>query len=258
MLHNLPVVGSSPRSRKIPMMSDSQPDSSPETSSTDAAPETEESGAAEVAPKAAAGAPYRPSYVFLALVSVGVLALDLITKGWAVKTLSGRSPNDPLILIQDVLAFSLTYNKGGAFGMLASETGFWRQPFFVLVSAGAVLFIVSLYKKLTPEQRALRFGLPLVLGGALGNLADRIVRSRVVDFIDYQAGWVQVMNELIAKLNPSWNVTNHWPTFNVADVAICTGIGLMALDMFMQNKAANSSNASTDDSKVPAVKSAKS
>jgi signal peptidase II len=178
-----------------------------------------------------------PRYGFLAAVAGVILVVDAVTKWWAESTLLARPAHDPsIVLIEDVLTFSLAYNKGGAFGMLASEDGFWRQPFFVAVSIGAVLFIVSLYKKLLPEQNALRWGLPLVLGGALGNLVDRIFRGKVVDFIDYRSGWVEVMNGLIAKLNSDWHVTSHWPTFNVADMAICTGIGLMALDMFMQPK----------------------
>jgi signal peptidase II len=53
----------------------------------------------------------------------------------------------------------------------------------------------------------------------------------VVDFIDYRAGWVESMNQLITKLVSTWHVTDHWPTFNVADICICVGVGLMALDM---------------------------
>jgi len=100
------------------------------------------------------------------------------------------------------------------------------------VSVLAVLFIVSLYSKLGRGQRALMWGLPLVLGGALGNLSDRITRSSVIDFIDYRADWVLSMNTLVAKAVPRWGLTDHWPTFNVADIAICIGVGLMAVDMF--------------------------
>jgi signal peptidase II len=82
-----------------------------------------------------------------------------------------------------------------------------------------------------PGQRALKWGLPLVLGGALGNLTDRVVRTSVVDFIDYRAEWITKMNEGIATIFPTWNVTDHWPTFNVADMCICAGVALMAIDM---------------------------
>jgi signal peptidase II len=106
----------------------------------------------------------------------------------------------------------------------------------------AIVFIVSIYGKLSPTQWALKWGLPLVLGGALGNLADRVTRIGVVDFIDYRADWVAAMNRGIAYvskaigLHDNWTVTDHWPTFNVADIAICIGVGLMALDMFLSKR----------------------
>ncbi len=183
---------------------------------------------------------WSPSYVFLGVIAAVILVLDGVTKWWAETTLSKLTYENPsIIVIEDVLTFTLAYNKGGAFGMLADENDVWRQPFFLLVSVGAVAFIVSLYRRLTPEQRALRWGLPLVLGGALGNLADRLAKGKVVDFVDYRAGWVEAMNELIAKVNDGWHVTSHWPTFNVADMAICAGIGLMAIDMFFARRSPN-------------------
>jgi signal peptidase II len=78
--------------------------------------------------------------------------------------------------------------------------------------------------------------LPLVLGGALGNLSDRIIRSSVIDFIDFRANWIETMNQGIAKVAHGWGITDHWPTFNVADVSICVGVGLMALDMFVSKR----------------------
>jgi signal peptidase II len=174
-----------------------------------------------------------PSYLFLGAVATVALVADALTKWWAETTLSRLTRAEPsIVLIDDVLTFTLAYNKGGAFGMLAGEDGVWRRPFFLLVSAGASLFIISLYRKIHPKQWALRWGLPLVLGGALGNFADRLTKGKVVDFIDYRAGWVESMNEIIASVNSSWHVTSHWPTFNVADICICIGVGLMVVDMF--------------------------
>jgi signal peptidase II len=74
-----------------------------------------------------------------------------------------------------------------------------------------------------PRQRALRWGLPLVLGGALGNVLDRIRYGQVIDFIDVHVFWK--------------GADRHWPTFNVADIAICVGVGLMAIDMFTSKRA---------------------
>jgi signal peptidase II len=214
-------------------------ETSPKTT-TKAAAEPEQASSSLAAPSSAktSEAASRPSYLFLGVFASIILVLDAVSKWWAETTLSQRTLESPnIVLVEDVLTFSLAYNKGGAFGMLAGENDVWRQPFFLLVSVGAVVFIVSLYRKLVPTQHALRWGLPLVLGGALGNFADRVAKGKVVDFIDYRAGWVESMNELIAKVNSGWYVTDHWPTFNVADMAICAGIALMAIDMFFSKQA---------------------
>ena len=172
-----------------------------------------------------------PSFVFFSVIAALALLADITSKAWAEVELTRRA-GEPLVLVTEHLNFALAYNRGGAWGLLQNASESLRRPFFLVVSVGAVLFIVSLYAKLLKEQRALRWGLPLVLGGALGNLVDRVTRGSVVDFIDYRAGWVETMNTLIAKVFDGWHVTDHWPTFNVADICICTGVGLMAVDMF--------------------------
>jgi signal peptidase II len=148
------------------------------------------------APTAAPGKS-RPGFVFFGGVAAVCLLCDVASKAWAEVELTRRSPLEPLVLIEQHLSFALAYNRGGAWGLLQNASESVRRPFFLVVSVAAIAFIVSLYGKLQPEQRALRWGLPLVLGGALGNLADRVTRGSVVDFIDYRAGWVQSMNELI-------------------------------------------------------------
>lgn len=176
--------------------------------------------------------PERPSYIFFGVVAAVSLAADVTTKAWAEITLSKRTLLNPaIVLIKNHLSFALTYNKGGAWGLLQTASEAIRKPFFLVVSVLAIAFIVSLYARLGPGQRALKWGLPLVLGGALGNLSDRIIRASVVDFVDYKAHWVEAMNTLIARMFPHWSITNHWPTFNVADICICVGVGLMAIDM---------------------------
>jgi signal peptidase II len=174
----------------------------------------------------------RPSFVFFGFLAALSLIADVASKAWAEIVLTRRPAHEPsIILLEDHLTFTLAYNRGGAWGLLQNSSEYVRRPFFLIVSLAAVVFIVSLYGRLAPGQRALKWGLPLVLGGALGNLTDRIVRTSVVDFIDYRADWITKMNELIARVFTSWNVTDHWPTFNVADICICTGVGLMAIDM---------------------------
>lgn len=181
--------------------------------------------------------PARPSFLFFGVVAAVSLVADVTSKAWAELVLSKRTMLDPaIVLIKDHLSLTLAYNKGGAWGLLQNSSEVVRRPFFLLVSGLAIAFIVSLYGRLVVGQRALKWGLPLVLGGALGNLSDRIVRSSVIDFIDFRADWIESMNHGIGKLAHGWGITDHWPTFNVADVSICVGVGLMALDMFLSKR----------------------
>lgn len=173
----------------------------------------------------------RPTFLFLGVVAGITLILDVASKAWA-EILLNRRGFEPLAIIEHHLSITLAYNRGGAWGIFQNASETIRKPFFVIVSLVAFWFIVSLYSKLQKGQKVLTWGLPLVLGGALGNLSDRIIRSQVVDFIDYRADWVMQMNSFIHKFAKSWIITDHWPTFNVADIAICIGVGLMALDMF--------------------------
>ncbi|MBK7400576.1 MAG: signal peptidase II [Myxococcales bacterium] len=165
------------------------------------------------------------SYVFLLVVAIVTAAADLYTKHWALKHLEKdglRLP--PREIIKDRLTFVLAHNPGGAWGMLHNQPEKVRRPFFVLVSAVAVVVIVSMYRKLDPRQRALKWGLPFVLGGALGNLVDRLRFGQVIDFIDVRADWIGKLNKVFGGAG------DHWPTFNVADIAICIGVLLMAVD----------------------------
>ena len=190
--------------------------------------------APNVAGSAATAPKWRPNYVFLGVVSFVTLALDLGSKGWAKGRLddAARSFNDRRIeVVKDTFSFMFARNRGGAWGLLQDEPESIRRPFFLGISALAIAFIVSLYRKLTPQQWALKWGLPLVLGGALGNLINRVQYNYVVDFIDIRAGWIRKLNGMLSD-----NPTDHWPTFNVADIAIVAGVLLMAVDMFTPRK----------------------
>jgi signal peptidase II len=175
----------------------------------------------------------------LGVVAAVVLALDVGTKAWAELALSASEGKAApvIVLIDRTLSLALAYNEGGAWGLFQTADATIRRPFFLVVSLLAIGFIISLYRKLLPGQWALRWGLPLVLGGALGNLSDRVARSGVVDFILYRADWVGTMNEWISYFVSGWTKSEYWPTFNVADIAICAGVGLMAVDMVISRRA---------------------
>jgi lipoprotein signal peptidase len=161
-----------------------------------------------------------PSYVFLALVSILTLAADVASKAWAEHHLEGYPGT--LEIWKNHLTLVLARNRGGAWGLLQTTSENVRRPFFLLVSVAAIVFIMTLYRRLQWRQVALKWGLPLVLGGALGNVLDRIRYGHVIDFIDAH---------VVVK-----GIEHHWPTFNIADIAICVGVGLMAIDMFTSKR----------------------
>jgi signal peptidase II len=108
----------------------------------------------------------------------------------------------------------LTYNKGAAFSFLASAGG-WQAQFLITVAIGASIFIIYLLAR-HGHQRLFALSLALILGGAIGNVIDRIAYGHVIDFLDFHvAGW-------------------HWPAFNVADSAIVAGAALLILDELLR------------------------
>jgi signal peptidase II len=120
-----------------------------------------------------------------------------------------------------------TQNRGAAWGVLAGAGEKFRVPFFYLVSIVAVIFIFSYYRKLSNGQRYLQIALALVLGGAVGNALDRVLRGYVIDFIDWH--W----------FDPNWMRPGlHWPTFNVADSGITLGLVMLFAEMIFAKKPA--------------------
>jgi signal peptidase II len=157
---------------------------------------------------------------FLVILSTISLAADLVTKGWAKAQLSGFDAKHGLRRLEVVkgyVDFIFAQNPGGAWSFLRGLPDSLRRPFFLVVSAAAIVFIISIYRRVYRDQSAMKWGLPLALGGAMGNLVDRIRYGWVVDFIDVSLKW--------------GGRDHHWPTFNVADIAIVVGVGLMAIDM---------------------------
>jgi signal peptidase II len=192
------------------------------------------------------------SLIVLFVVSVG---LDQGTKQWAYHTLlddefHAKSDEHPVcgddkqelararfvrrhqenITVIDGL-FELRYveNCASAFGMLGNAPEWFRFPFFIVVSVFAAFFIPYLYRKTPANQRLMLYAMPFVLGGAVGNLLDRLFFRYVIDFVD----WYVTID----------GVDRHWPTFNVADAAIVVGIGLMLLQLWPRKKRADAAAA---------------
>jgi signal peptidase II len=126
-------------------------------------------------------------------------------------------------VVDGYLRLHYAENKGAAWGLFRNLPENVRGPLFHVVSLGAVVLITFYYRKLSdsapPEERWARWGLPLVLGGALGNYVDRLTRGFVVDFIQAH-----------------WQDRAYWPSFNVADMAISVGVGLLLVDALVRKE----------------------
>lgn len=148
-------------------------------------------------------------WLWLAVTAV-VIVLDWYAKQWA---------SDALVLYRPKEVFSwlnitLAHNYGAAFSFL-SDAGGWQRWFFIVLASIVSLMLLVWLLRLPRREWVTALGLALVLGGAIGNLIDRVQLGYVVDFIDvHYAGW-------------------HYPAFNVADSAITCGVILLLLDTFL-------------------------
>lgn len=139
-------------------------------------------------------------------ITVVIVIADQVTKYFALKHLM-RSE----MAITPFLNFALAFNTGAAFSFL-SDAGGWQNLFFVGVAAVVSIIILFMIRRLGANDLQVAVALMLVLGGAVGNVIDRVRYGYVVDFIDvYYRSW-------------------HWPTFNIADSAITIGAILLIMD----------------------------
>ncbi len=144
------------------------------------------------------------------VVVILIFILDQLTKYLAVRDLS---PYGSLVVIPDFFSLTFVQNKGAAFGMFAGLPTPWRELALGAVSLIALVFVFNMLIKDTRETFVPRLSLALILGGAFGNILDRVRLGSVVDFLDFYVG------EL------------HWPAFNVADASICIGVTLLLISM---------------------------
>ncbi len=147
--------------------------------------------------------------------SLVIFVVDQASKFWFDNSLTMYQQ---IVIIPDYFSWTLLYNTGAAFSFLADAAG-WQRWFFAAVAVGVSVVLVVWLKRLKPEETWLALALALVLGGALGNLVDRVVFGHVVDFILLH-----------------WHQQWYFPAFNVADMAITGGAILLALDMFKSDK----------------------
>jgi len=193
-------------------------------------------------------------YRLFAIVMLLSLIADQATKVWARATLpvgghgSGAGgtciiPDDiiarhcgglPKVVIDGYWDWRLSQNPGSAFGLFGSFGANFTRVLLSLIGIGAVIGMMVMLRKARPDQRILHWALALVAGGAIGNLIDRIYFSEVTDFI-------------------LWKYKTHeWPVFNVADVVLVVGVGLMFIDIQKENKR----NKETRESRMAKAKAA--
>ncbi len=154
-----------------------------------------------------------------ALIALTIFTLDQTTKA----AVEARVNLHEVIQIVPGL-FRLTHvkNRGAAFGIFADSPSQLKIGLLILLSVAALGVVLALLWRHQPAAGRSGLGLALILGGAVGNLFDRLVHGSVVDFLDFYLG------------------SFHWPTFNVADTAIVIGAGLLVLDMILSPQTHNS------------------
>lgn len=140
-----------------------------------------------------------------------VVGLDQVSKMYisSVMSLHASSP-----VIDGFFSITYVRNPGAAFGFLANASPLFRSLFLIIISAAAIVMILWFLAKNRSGGMLFIFSLSLILGGAVGNLADRIRFGDVVDFLDF------------------YIASCHWPAFNVADAAISVGAVLLIVEMF--------------------------
>ena len=148
-----------------------------------------------------------PSFRSASTIVAAIVVLDQLSKYLVDSSMTLYQSRE---IISGLLALTYVRNPGAAFGLLAGAPAWFRQPFFYLTSGAALVILGLFLRRLGEHERLARLALVAILGGALGNLIDRIRFGYVIDFVDV-----------------SWQ-GYHWPAFNVADSCITLGvIGLL-------------------------------
>jgi signal peptidase II len=154
----------------------------------------------------------RKTAVLLPVFAVTLL-IDQLTKRWIV----GRfSYGEEWVIIPGFFNLTHVRNPGGAFSFLASMAEDVRQAFFLGTGFLAIVLLLIFFRRLEPWERLSAIAIGAVLGGAIGNLTDRLLYGAVIDFLDFRlmGGYV-------------------WPTFNMADTWIVLGVGILMIEMFL-------------------------
>lgn len=143
------------------------------------------------------------------LLSVIVILIDQLTKWFAEAMLV---PYQPVPIIP-MFNLTLAYNTGAAFSFL-SDAGGWQRWFFIVLTTIVIIVLFGWLWRMRAEEKLHAVSISLILGGAIGNLIDRVLLGHVIDFLDV------------------YYDQYHWPIFNIADSAITAGVMLLIIDLF--------------------------
>lgn len=153
-----------------------------------------------------------PRFAQWLALAAGVMLLDQVSKAWVLGSLRLMES----VTVTAFFNLVLVFNPGASFSFLAGAGG-WQKWFFVVLALAISAWLAVMLRRHAAE-RLLPAALALILGGALGNVIDRLRFDAVVDFLDFHAAG------------------QHWPAFNVADTAISAGVALMLLHQFRFGK----------------------
>lgn len=170
-------------------------------------------------------------YIAFAVVVVLTVAFDLWTKAWAWDTV--RPPDGKAItVIEHVFYFRYGFNTGAAFSFLRDSA--LARPFFIIVTLFALGYMGWMIRTM-PTKRGYGFvAVGLIVGGALGNLYDRITR---VDMVYVEGKLVEKHGVVdFLQFYYNWDEGKYWPIFNIADTALCIGVGLLLIYLHKQGK----------------------
>jgi signal peptidase II len=157
-----------------------------------------------------------PRYLILISIALGIILLDQVTKFLIHHRMQ---LHESIMIVEGFFAITYIRNPGAAFGFLANLSDHFRFYFFVMISIVALIFLGAFFFKTPREDFWTQVGISLVVGGAVGNLIDRLRLGEVIDFLDFFVG------------------PYHWPAFNVADSAISIGLTLLILQLFLRSRA---------------------
>jgi signal peptidase II len=155
----------------------------------------------------------RPGLAVAALVALA----DQLSKAWILGLFADQAPGERMVTLTGFFNLVLTWNRGMSFGLFNNDAALNGIVFTALATVIVVTLLVWLHRA---QDMLLAIAIGLVIGGAVGNVIDRLARGGVVDFLDFHLG--------------SW----HWFAFNLADAAICIGVGLMVIDSLLGRREA--------------------